>query len=127
MRDFIACMFIWLGEPVRRTLRTAYQRGRTWIASTPTPAPRPVLDDPPAYSARPLPEHVLARRVPIDGHEVRFVRPYYRVHEQARAAAQVRRIQTTQVRRIRVERRTAVALESLGIDYDPTLAVRIPA
>ncbi|MEJ8652721.1 hypothetical protein WKI65_32830 [Streptomyces sp. MS1.AVA.3] len=119
MRDFIACMFIWLGEPVRRTLRTAYQRGRTWIASTPTPAPRPVLDDPPAYSARPLPEHVLARRAPIDGHEVRFVRPYYRVHEQAWAAAQVRRIQ--------IERRTADALESLGIDYDPTLAVRIPA
>lgn len=106
MGDFIACMYIWLGEPVRRTLRAAYRRGRARIAPSPPPASRPVLDTPPAYHDRPLPEHVLARRAPIDGHEVRFLRPYYRVHEQALAAAQVRRIQ--------IERRTAAAL-ALGL------------
>ncbi|MGP8300686.1 hypothetical protein ACTPOK_22710 [Streptomyces inhibens] len=116
MRDFIARMLIWLGEPVRRILRTAHQRARYGIAP---PHPRPVLPGPPAYDHGPLPDHVPARRGLIDGHEVRLVRPYYRVHEQALAAAQVRRIQK--------ERRTAAALASLGIDYEPALALGIPA
>lgn len=90
MSDLIACLLIWLGEPLRRTLRSARQRARTWLTPPPPPPPAPLLLAPLAWHD-PQPEHVRARCEPLDGHEVAFLRPYYRAHEQAVAAEYVRR------------------------------------
>lgn len=115
MRDLIACLGIWLGEPLRRASGTAYRRARGWFAAPPPPAPAtPVLPPAPAYARRPLPDHVQARRAPLDGHAHALVRPYVVTREQGRAAELVRRVQR--------ERRTAAVLATAGIDYDPALA-----
>ena len=116
MRDLIALLSIWLGEPCRRGLRTVWQRARTWLYPPPPAPAAPVIPPAPIYRRNPwsdyirpcpepideheaegalgpLPEHIWIRRQPLDGHEVRFVRPYLRVHEQAVAAGYVRRAQ----------------------------------
>lgn len=111
MRDLIAYLYIWLAPGVRRTLH----RIRARTAPHPLPAMLPVLPTAPTYARRPVPPHVIARRQPLDGHAVALVRPYLRVYEQACAAEELRRIQR--------ERRTAAALATCGIDYDPLLTV----
>ncbi|MFG3118716.1 hypothetical protein ACGF4C_30635 [Streptomyces sp. NPDC048197] len=113
MRDLIALLSIWLREPLRRGLLRAWQRARTWLYPAPPPPPAPLIPPAPLYRRNPwsdyirpcpnehetegalgpLPEHIWIRRQPLDGHEIRFVRPYLRVHEQAVAAAYVRRAQ----------------------------------
>ncbi|WP_406321070.1 hypothetical protein [Streptomyces sp. NBC_00519] len=115
MRDLIACLVIWLRPGLSRTLCAARRHIRARLASTPPPPPLPVLPAVPRYARGPLPAHVIERRKPLDGHANRLVRPYLVAHEQALAAEQVRRLQR--------ERRTATALATLGIDYDPALAL----
>ncbi|MFE7316390.1 hypothetical protein ACFU7T_25360 [Streptomyces sp. NPDC057555] len=104
MRDLTALLYIWLGEPLRRALRTARQRARNWLYPPPPPPADPVIPPgiPHHHGPRPgnavppemlhhrgprpghvinrrgpLPPHVLARAESLDGHEVRLIRPYY--------------------------------------------------
>ncbi|WP_159028085.1 hypothetical protein [Streptomyces gilvosporeus] len=104
MRDLTSLLYIWLGEPLRRALRTARQRARNWLCPPPPPpmgpvippgmpyhrGPRPGSAAPPGmpphrgprpghviHRRGPLPAHVLARAELLDGHEVRLIRPYY--------------------------------------------------
>ncbi|MFD7716160.1 hypothetical protein [Streptomyces sp. NPDC059814] len=58
---------------------------------------------------------MIERRKPVDGHAIPLIRPYLVAYEQSIASEQVRLVQR--------ERRTAAALASLGIDYDPTLVL----
>ncbi len=76
MRDLIACLWIWLGPGICRTLRVIRQRLSEW-RRRPALSPRlpSVLPPTPAYARRPLPSHVRARLLPIDGHAY-FLRPY---------------------------------------------------
>ncbi len=95
MRDFIACLFIWLGEPLRQSLRTLRRRARDWLSPPPPPGSTPAIPPRAAYDRRPLPDHVRDRRMPLDGHEVGLVRPYYMWFELELAARQTRRVQVS--------------------------------
>lgn len=117
MRDLIHCLAIWLGPGLQHTWERVRIRVRKWVNSPPSPPSPQVLAPRPIYDRRALPPHVCQRRKPLDGHEIRLVRPYYLIHEQQQAAVEVRRLQR--------ERRTAAALASLGIDYDPALALGV--
>ncbi len=77
MRDFIACLFIWLGEPLRQRLRTLHRRASSWLSPPPPPSASPGVLQRPTYDRDPLPDHVLALRMPFDGHAVSPARPYY--------------------------------------------------
>lgn len=105
MPDPIACLTIWLGEPLRCTMRTAYRRACNWISPTPPPQLGPVIPEPPAYTRDQRPDHALGLGEPLDGHEIRLVRPYLVAHEQAH---------TERMQRLQRECRTAAAL-TLGL------------
>lgn len=80
MRDFIACLSIWLGAPLRRTLRSLAQRAANWIGP-PAPAPLVVFPAAPGYLRRTPPVHVLRREQPLDGHALAMARPYLVAYE----------------------------------------------
>ena len=131
MRHAIACLYGWLTpnlrHPVRtaraaRALRAAYQRARAWFALPPLPATVHVIPPMPAYATRPRPRPAdqtphPAEQPLLDSSTLRLIRPYYSAHEQALATARVRQIQR--------ERRTATALATYGVDYDPYLALAV--
>ncbi|WP_409471923.1 hypothetical protein [Streptomyces sp. HC307] len=74
-----------------------------------------MLPEPAAYTRRPLPDHVRERLRPLDGHAVALVRPYVLAHE--------RRVEQWGQR----ERRTALTLGAMGIDYEfPLNNGRVP-
>lgn len=81
MRDLFACLCIWLGPGLRRTLRSAHQRARAWFAALAEPAPRPVLPARPRYDRGPLPARLRAQCEPLDEDET-LVRPYAAADEQ---------------------------------------------
>lgn len=106
MRDLIACLYIWLGAPFRRTLHATIRRAAAYLATPKPPAARPTVPPAPAYARRPLPEHIRERFRPLDGETIALVRPYLATHE--------RRVE----QRLQRERRTAAVLATAGIDYD---------
>ncbi|MFE0764166.1 hypothetical protein [Streptomyces smyrnaeus] len=81
MRDLISLVDIWLGEPVRRRLRSAWQRAAVALAGPQPPESTSVLPAGPAYARRPPPEHVRRRERPLDGEALALVRPYVIAHE----------------------------------------------
>jgi len=115
MRDLIACLYTWLAPGLRRTAHTARTRVRGWLTTPPPPTVPPALPALPAYARGPLPRHVLARYVPIDGSRVALVRPYVLALESVRVIEELSQR----------ERRTAAALATYGIDYDTRLALHL--
>ncbi|GEB54382.1 hypothetical protein SCA03_69330 [Streptomyces cacaoi] len=81
MRDCIALLSIWLGEPARRTLRAARQRSMDLLTRPEPPRANAVPPPVPNYRRGPVPAHVREREGPVDGEENVLVRPYYVVHE----------------------------------------------
>lgn len=83
MRDLIACLWIWLGPGICRTL-SALHRRLSELRRRPTPPAYLPSALPPApdYARRLLPLHVRDRLLPIDGHEF-FLRPYAQLHAPA--------------------------------------------
>ena len=81
MRELIACLSIWLGAPCRRQLHFLKLRA-TELFARPEPQVYEVFPSPPAYAHRPVPAHVRARQLPLDGHSLDLVRPYVRAHSQ---------------------------------------------
>ena len=111
MRDLIACLCTLL-----RLLFPQRRPGRHSAAYLTSSAPaHPAPTQTAKRRPRPVPEHVRERLRPLDGEAVALVRPYLIAHE--------REVE----HRLRRERRTAAALATLGIDYDPHLAVGAPA
>ncbi|NGO71460.1 hypothetical protein [Streptomyces boncukensis] len=111
MRDLIACL-----HPLLRLLLPQPRPGRHTAAYLANPAPtRPAPAQPAKSQPRPVPDHVRERMHPLDAEAVAPIRPYLIAHEH--------RVE----RRRQRERRTAAALATLGIDYDPNLAVAVGA
>lgn len=149
MRDLIACLYASLTLPPRRpvrtiraahTVRTRYQHARSRFHQ-PTPAPSAqVIPPAPAYARRPRPNRGLlhpaeqqllvlrnpplcrpftpAYQQPRVPQLPRHIGPHYLAYERTHAAAR---------RHLQRERRTAAVLATVGIDYDPALAVGAPA
>lgn len=98
---------------LRRTMHRTRQRARGWLTTPPLAPPHPVLPQPPAYTSKPLPAHVRARREPLERHATALVRPYVVAHE--------RHIE----RELQREHGAAAALATYGIDYDPVLPLAV--
>lgn len=76
MRDLIACLWIWLGPGIARTLRTTHRRlSKRGRRPAPSTLPTSAIPTAPPYARRPRPAHVRARLLPIDGHAF-HLRPY---------------------------------------------------
>ncbi|MFD9813700.1 hypothetical protein [Streptomyces sp. NPDC059080] len=76
MGDFIALMFLWLGEPTRRRAHSVARRASVFLFPPPLPPAPPVIPPAPPYARRPLPEHVQERAQPFSGEGISLVRPY---------------------------------------------------
>ena len=95
MFEYIARLFVWLRHLLAPRTRRPGRHSRAYLAAPQASTPqRP-----------PLPPHIQARNRPLEPDDVLFVRPYVLSHEQRRE------------RRRQMERRTALALATMGIDY----------
>ncbi|WP_399089060.1 hypothetical protein ACGH2B_15435 [Streptomyces sp. BBFR2] len=90
MRDFIALLFLWLGEPARRRARSAARQVSAFLFPPPPPPPPPVIAPAPPYARRPLPDHVRRRALPLDGEEIALIRPYLIAYERGAGSRAVR-------------------------------------
>ncbi|MGY4988927.1 hypothetical protein [Streptomyces nigrescens] len=86
MRDLIACLWIWAGEPLRRALRAAYQHVHDWFTPPPPPPQAPVIRPAPTYRRDPR-SHLRAPREFINSDVLDLVPAYYRKYEATLTAA----------------------------------------
>ncbi|TSB20231.1 hypothetical protein [Streptomyces benahoarensis] len=81
MRDVIALLLLWSGEPTRHRTRALAHRAITFLFPPPLPPAPPVIPPAPPYARRPPPDHVRRRAQPLNGEEIALVRPYLIDHE----------------------------------------------
>lgn len=81
MRDLIALLAIYLGEPARRSVRSAVLRASALLSPPGAPIPPPVIPPAPSYARQPLPDHVRERAQPLVAEDVALIRPYVVAHE----------------------------------------------